>query len=377
MGITMSKLIKHALYVLAAAILAAAILLSMNQAQALDQIIRPYQSVRSSGMGGVRITTGLYDENFFGNPARVTANPETKIQLPDPMVEATSSTIGALGNLFGGTDLSGLGDSSGKVLHGRVQMVFPGVYIPAEKNGWAFGVITSAQFDAIMRESYIVDPGATIDLGPALTYGRKFLEDDALSVGATLHATYRLNSNQAYNFVQLVNGTTTFSPLKNGGQGAHIDFDLGATYKLPWTWNEFSFTTALTGNNFLGGFYRNLGLAPIPDMGRAKSQPFTLGWGVSATKKELWAFTDFTLALEFTDIGNTNGSAFKALHIGTEGRYGVLIPRLGLNQGYFAIGLGLDLSALQLDLAWYGEEMTLNAGGMESRRIALRLGFEI
>ena len=44
-------------------------------AHALDQIIRPYQSVRSAGMGGVRITTGLYDENFFNNPARVTANP--------------------------------------------------------------------------------------------------------------------------------------------------------------------------------------------------------------------------------------------------------------------------------------------------------------
>jgi len=58
-------MIKHAIYVAIAAIIAAAVLSISMRSEAVDQITRPYQSVRSAGMGGVRITTGLYDENFF------------------------------------------------------------------------------------------------------------------------------------------------------------------------------------------------------------------------------------------------------------------------------------------------------------------------
>ena len=36
-------------------------------AQAIERITRPYQSVHSAGMGGVKLTTGFYDENFYGN----------------------------------------------------------------------------------------------------------------------------------------------------------------------------------------------------------------------------------------------------------------------------------------------------------------------
>ena len=50
---------------------------------ALEQIIRPYQSIRSAGMGGVKITTGEYEENFWGNPARVAFNPKWRLTFFD------------------------------------------------------------------------------------------------------------------------------------------------------------------------------------------------------------------------------------------------------------------------------------------------------
>src|SRR5437762_984942 len=91
---------------------------SVSSAWALDEIIRPYQSARGSGMGGLRITTGLYDENFFGNPARVTENPKSKFTLPDPMIEMGNKTFSTIGDLKGGGDTLGkLGDSAGSKNH--------------------------------------------------------------------------------------------------------------------------------------------------------------------------------------------------------------------------------------------------------------------
>jgi len=78
------------------------------------------------------------------------------------------------------------------------------------------------------------------------------------------------------------------------------------------------------------------------------------------------------------DFGNNpNGSLYRTLHLGGETHFSILVPRVGINQGYLAAGLGIDLKIFQLDLATYGEEMTLNPGGLEDRRYALRLGFQI
>jgi hypothetical protein len=68
---------------------------------------------------------------------------------------------------------------------------------------------------------------------------------------------------------------------------------------------------------------------------------------------------------------------FKTVHIGYELHYGVLAPRVGINQGYLTAGLGVNLPVLQLDLSTYGEEASLNVGGVEDRRFALRLGLHI
>ena len=72
---------------------------------ALDNIIRPYQSARSSGMGGVKLTTGLYDENFFGNPARTSANPRFRFTFLDPMFEVNGQALKTASTLAQGGDV--------------------------------------------------------------------------------------------------------------------------------------------------------------------------------------------------------------------------------------------------------------------------------
>ncbi|MEK6705130.1 MAG: hypothetical protein AABZ06_05030 [Bdellovibrionota bacterium] len=353
-----------------------------NYSFALDQIIRPYQGVRTSGMGGVRLTTGLYDENFFGNPARVVSNPSFRMTIFDLMTEFNGNSIQTTKDLLSGGDvLQKIGDTAGKNNHGRVQTTFPfSFYLPAKgdrKMSYAFGIISSAQFDVDLRRSFNISPQALFDFGPAFTIGRRYLKDDVLAVGLTPHITYRLASEKNYSFVDLIKGLS-LSPSHSGGDGAMLDIDIGGTYDLPFTWKEFKFISGAAINNFLGGNYSNLGLSMLNTGNKPTPQPRSLGFGMSANRPTLWRFKDVVFALEFTDIGNNpDGGMFRTVHLGGEARYGVWAPRLGINQGYFTAGLGVDVRYFTFDFATYGEELSLNPGLLGDRRYAFRISLGI
>ncbi|HLE01551.1 MAG TPA: hypothetical protein VJB59_14905 [Bdellovibrionota bacterium] len=354
------------------------------EAHALEQIVRPYQSIRSSAMGGVKITTGLYDENFFGNPARVTYNPRFRMTLFDPMIEINSTTIDTLGDLLeSGDTVQKIGSSAGSNNHVRFQTTLPSLYFPVPAEGrtaYAFGLITSTQFDLDLRRTFRIDPQAFTDIGPAFTVGRRFLNDDRLSVGMTAHFTYRVSTRidkMSYSFADFLR-SSTLSAKEIGGDGAMLDFDLGAMYRIPHTWKEFEFLGGASINNLLGGKYSNIKLHPAETGNLPIAQPRTFNFGISARRPRLGPFSNFLAALEFTDIGNNpNGSLFRTVHLGAEARYGMLAPRLGINQGYLAAGLGFLFRFFSLEYATYGEEMSLNPGGYQDRRHALRIALQI
>ncbi|MEK6577675.1 MAG: hypothetical protein AABZ55_00485 [Bdellovibrionota bacterium] len=361
----------------------AAVMGAATHAFALDNIVRPWQSVRSSAMGGVKLTTGLYDDNFFGNPARVTQNPKWKanvVPVLDQTIEVNSGAISRIGDIAGGGDvLSKLADSAGSNNHVRIQQTWPSVHIPPKGEdgvmGWSIGFPASVQADIDLRRSFQLDPPVYYDIGAAVTAGRKIpLEGGELSVGLTTHFMGRLATKEGFSLVDLIKGTS-FSPSTSGGAGAGVDFDLGGYYKLPIQIMDFDLSGALAINNILGGRF------PIKigsSLGTPRAQPRTFGFGGAARRATLGPFSDFVLALEFTDIGNNpNGSIFRTIHIGSEAKYGNLMGRAGINQGYMTLGLGFDFKFFIFELATYGEEMSLNAGGLEDRRYAVHIGFQI
>lgn len=65
------------------------------------------------------------------------------------------------------------------------------------------------------------------------------------------------------------------------------------------------------------------------------------------------------------------------LHLGAETQLWVLIPRVGINQGYLTFGVGFETRLLSIEYANYGEELSLNTGGLENRINAVRLAFHI
>src|SRR3989338_1788200 len=136
---------------------------------ALDQIIRPYQSIRGAGMGGVKIMTGEYEENFFGNPARATENPAWRITLLDFSFESSTATITHINDLSKAKNdnLTPVADTVGDNLHMRIQTAMPGFYSPNHegRNAWAVALLTSTQMDLIARRNYSLDPLTIIDVG--------------------------------------------------------------------------------------------------------------------------------------------------------------------------------------------------------------------
>lgn len=349
---------------------------------ALDQIIRPYQSVRSEAMGGVKITTGLYDENFFGNPARITANPHNRFSLIDLTAEVDSSAISHISDLVSPGDgvVSKVADTAGSNNHVRLQLSLPSFFIaPGEEGRWAFGfgLFLVQQTDFIIRQSYQISPQTVIDVGPAFSVGRKFMADKQLSVGATLHVDFRGSLKPDYSMLDFLQ-TSTFAISKIGAVGYTVDGDLGATYLLPWKWLSMDWTVGASINNLADGHYTNISVGSLNSGLTPPNQSRSLGMGVSAKLADWHTFHDTTFALEFTDIGNNpNGSLYRLIHLGTETHIGIFVPRLGLNQGYIAAGLGLDFRHFELDVATYGEEMSLIAGGNQDRRYALHLSLPI
>jgi hypothetical protein len=369
-----NKLIKLAFF--------SAILATLSSpALAISPIVRSYQSVRAAGMGNVRYTTGLYEENFYANPGRTSENPNKKFQLPKFTIEAGSGALSSVKDLVNskGGGLSAVSNSVGKPISARFQLGFPAYFTDSFiSREWSMGVgvLMSAQMVGNVSQSGSITPSTVIGGGPAITIARRFLEEERLSVGVTTHAEFRATSGNAFSIIDFLKGSVASS--LRGGSGMGIDFDLGATFRPHWGLGGFNYELGLAFNNLLGGKYNNLGGKIGGWNGDPTATPTSVNFGVAARKDDLWKFNSFMMALEFTDIGNNkNGSLFKTLHFGAEAQWKSIALRTGINQGYLCGGLGFDFGFFMLNASTYGEELGLNAGVLEDRRYALDFGFQI
>lgn len=352
------------------------------EARSYENIIRPYTSARSTGMGGVRYTTGKFDENFFGNPAKTSDNPTWRLDIINLLFEVNSGAISNLGSLTGSGDtIENVADTAGTNNHVRIQTVIPAFYSPNffnSKNSLAVGLVHSTQADIGLRRNMSLEPNVFTDLGPAVTFSRKFLRHERLAVGITGHYVYRVATRGNFSTIDYIRGNN-FSSVKDiAGEGASVDADIGLRHNINWAPKGWQLQDAFTINNVKGGGYSQADILS-GDQPKPVSQPRTFNIGLAGRKPGFLGFSTSVIAFEIQDIGNNSGgSIFRLLHMGGElGIKDWVFLRAGLNQGYLAAGIGLDLPILKLDFSTYGEEMSLNTGGQEDRRYALRLGISL
>ncbi len=231
-----------------------------------------------------------------------------------------------------------------------------------------------------------VDIAGVGDAGLFLGYGNTFF-DPNLAIGFTLKGMYRVGGSKQYSVVDIITQQTAGLELKDlGGGGAGVDFDLGATYDLPYKPFNSNIRTSLTLNNLLA---TNFSIARLSGGGAPPGLPrmVTLAglWSLPGWK----AFDRFDVLVDFSEFqvggesdatkGSRTGSFFKHLNWGVEAPFGndFFALRAGFRQGYITAGFGITTRFLKLDLATYEEELFGNPGQLGARRFAFRLAFGI
>lgn len=363
-------------------VLALATLLAAGpSAQAAQRILRVYQSPRAAAMGGVRVSTCTYEDCFFSNPARLAWSPAWRLSLLDASGESNFATFSRLGDFLAGKDLvASVAQGAGENLHMRGQTFMPAVYVPhVGGTGLSLSgaLFLSSQFDINLRKSYQLNASIVTDAGPVFSVAYAFLKDESLTAGMTISGLYRFSANKDLTLTDLLQGQT-FGPVADGREGAHVDIGLGVAYRLPKFFADWDFEVAVSAQNLLGGTYDQIPLRLMTRAGPPLAQPRSFGVGTVARVGPFWKLDGGLIALEFLELGNDGGGTFwRHIHLGTEWRVKFFMARLGINQGYPGLGVGFDLKTWNLDFSFYGEELGLNAGDVEDRRIALRINLQI
>lgn len=362
-------------------------LLTANVASAkIEEQIKNFRGIRSSGMGGVIATTGSFAEALFGNPARLSAVDVSRWSLLDITSEINSNLIsdmGTVGDLFGSSGNETISTASsiiGRNEHFRAQ-ILAGYFNPhwLGNLGFGFALISSTQANILVNYTTDIDAQVISDAGPVVGFSYPFL-NRRLLVGQTFKFLYRAGFDEHISALDFATGRE-FKLSTFGKQGVGIDTDLGAYYRVPWEPPFMRVAVGATVNNLFKSHYDELESTLLSDLGpRPPNNDRTLSFGLRFDFPDTGWFRSPLVAIELQDVGSTTHhmSFMKRLHVGTENRLGRYVAlRAGINQGYLTAGIGLDLPVLKLDLATYGEELSASAGEYEDRRFMFRMAFEL
>lgn len=362
-----------------------------TQAFALEELMKNFRGVRSLGMGGIVTTTGLYEEALFGNPATQLEDPTWKLTLFSAIGEVNDhflsdyKKIKDIQGAEGGTIVQKIADSgiAGRNQHVRGSLILPGFYHPtlfSENTGFAIALMMNTQANVILRATAAAESQTVADIGPAVSLGHKFM-DGRLNIGFNARFLYRVAADRTLQAVNFLTGQKITASTV-GAQGAGIDGDVGAYYKIPKKSKRVKqIAFGLAMHNVAASKYQTAMTDQISSITAAPpANDRTFSMGIRTDFHPLWFFKDTLAAVEMHDIGPTQkmASLWKKIHFGGETKpLSFLSLRAGVNQGYFCGGIGFDFPLLKIDFATYGEELGSNTGQMEDRRYALRVAFEI
>lgn len=195
------------------------------------------------------------------------------------------------------------------------------------------------------------------DVAVVLGYSRPLtFFTPGLKVGANLRYMQRRTANLfQIKASDLGNINKTIKPILNEAKNStssHAAVDVGALWSVPFIESD------------VGAVLKNFGYGP----------EYTLDLGIAKKfyNDRLVLLADYN---DFLDKNREN--AFKNIHIGGEFDLYILNLRAGLNSGYPTVGVGVNLKLLQIDAAYFTDELSNAPGGNDDQRMAvqLRLGW--
>ena len=365
-------------------------LLVCHSAGAVKEYYSLSKSVRANGFGGAFY--GLSDDEYalFYNPAGLNLyRGGTKSNLG---ITAGIST-GPIASIPGAVDSAGQGTVSGTVtalqafqgnpIHAGVETL--SYYVTKH---FAFGFLitdTKLNLDVLGRDfETTVDATAISDSGLFLGFARS-LWDPNLHLGLTLKGLGRVGGHKTLSVSDILSSnTSSLDPLKMGGLGFGVDFDVGAIYDFPNPPLGIISRASMVVANFLSTNFPILRMEQLA--GTLPGLPRLVSFGFYSVLPGYWWIDNFHLVADLAEIqlggesnadfGARTGVLGKHLNLGVEmPMNGWFAPRVGFHQGYLSAGFGLNLRIMRLDFSTYAEELAAGAGRLMDRRVELRLEF--
>ncbi|HBU69829.1 MAG TPA: hypothetical protein DEE98_05535 [Elusimicrobia bacterium] len=383
------KYIKFRFFSLLTALLTAVISFSYSAEQSAQ-----IRGIRTLGMGGAFV--GIADDQnaVFYNPAGLTQRTGSQLTIFELPIGISEDIFNFYSyyqdNADKLRDFDTLGfedkskiitDISGKITKykPRLRLGFPNTSYLSGPGflSWGLGLFTQADL-GFQLNSGILIPNisfwGTVDVIGAVPLAHRFDElpynvPGKISVGATLKYINRARISE---FNKSILEFENFDPLLQMGNGYGLD--LGTLYQPDSRWNVgFSVTD-------FGGTAINFARIESTKSGEVK--PASVGiiyprWNIGTayipSKFYYWPGKSINtkdrlvLSADIDDIFNTeeplfDATFFKKLHLGAEIKWAIFALRGGFNSGYPTMGFGINLYLLQLDYAFWGDELGRYAG---------------
>jgi hypothetical protein len=340
-----------------------------------------YQSVRSLAMGSTQTSIGIFDDNLYGNPARIASNPFSRLTLLElTPIELNSNTLSFLQNARSQTSSSNSQNYYesfiGKPVHARIALVIPALYItPSDIRDWALSVALTTQTTAtaLFGLNYALSAQAMANATAHATFAYRFGRQNPIKVGITSRTSLlgTLDADETLgDFVQ----TGQILNPKPMGAGYLLGFDLGGTARLI---NHYLFQVDIAAS-LQNIFNTTPTLLNLNGATILQGQPRNYSFGIAAFLPSFFWLESLQLAAEWNHYEATlNTNLIRIFHLGFEATFFVFKLRAGLNKGYLTAGLGLNLRNFTLDVVTTAEELGTNLGQLEDRRFALSLGVHI
>lgn len=110
--------------------------------------------------------------------------------------------------------------------------------------------------------------------------------------------------------------------------------------------------------------------ATIQSIGDGRGSSIDIGIAKRMASNRLILLADY---IDFFD--NNKENIFNKIHMGAQYKYAIFALRVGFNSGYPTIGLGLNSRTIDIDAAYYIEELSKGPGGNEEPRYIVQTKF--
>lgn len=194
------------------------------------------------------------------------------------------------------------------------------------------------------------------------------IKDKSSYLGISVRQINRAGGTADIGAASLTSGnalTSLMDQFQDAGQG--LGLDLAYIYKID---TPFQPTFTAVWQNFGGTSFRLTTGTTKPEF---LQNNLSLGFSSFLDLPGI----DWTNAFEYRNYYAYSEDYGKKLHFGTELSIPFITIRAGINQGYTTYGLGLNLLIMDLDLAYYNEELGEYPGQDGQNRIMVGLKMDV